>query len=195
MLYPMMILAAVSVIVFSIVGIATMSGQVPNALPAAQQSGEPARVEGGGEAPRGKAPGESRAPADRLVADEGRPPISRHVEVAANCSNCGIIESIREIETKGQGTGLGMAVGGVAGGLLGNQIGHGGGRTAATILGAAGGAYVGNEVERNTKRGSAYRITLRMEDGTYRTITQRSHPGYGLGERVKVVNGAIVARG
>ena len=88
-----------------------------------------------------------------------------------------------------------MAVGGVAGGLLGNQIAKGNGRTIATIAGAAGGAYVGNEVEKKSKSAVTYRITVRMEDGTYRTINQASQPAYGVGDRVKVVDGNIVSRG
>lgn len=43
----------------------------------------------------------------------------------------------------------GTVVGGVAGGLLGSAIGSGTGRTVATIAGAAGGAYVGNKVQKN----------------------------------------------
>ena len=42
----------------------------------------------------------------------------------------------------------GTVIGGVAGGLLGNSIGGGTGRTVATIAGAAGGAYAGNQVQR-----------------------------------------------
>jgi len=185
MLYPLMILAAISVIIFSVVGIATMTGQVPNAFSSAPRV-EPV------------APRQAAVPAvtgtQPAAASSNKPAQSRSVITAADCGNCGVIESIREVEVKGQGTGAGMAVGGVAGGLLGNQIGHGGGRTVATIAGAAGGAYVGNEVEKNQRSQNAYRVTVRMEDGTYRTVTQRNAPGYGVGERVKLVDGTIVAR-
>lgn len=182
MLYPLMILAAISVIVFSVIGIATMTGKMPSALSFSSESPVEA----------GKA---EQAPdrTDGLQREQGVK--SRRVEVVSSCSNCGVIESVREIRSRGEGSGVGMAVGGVAGGLLGNQIGSGSGRTIATIAGAAGGAYVGNEVEKNSKSSLSYRVTLRMEDGTYRTITQRSPPGHGVGDRVKVVDGAIVSRG
>jgi outer membrane lipoprotein SlyB len=180
MLYPLMILAAISVIIFSVVGIATVSGQLPSAFSSLQKDSEQPQSQSG--------PGTS-------TETRGAPSGTHDVLVAASCSNCGVVESIREVETKGQGSGVGLAVGGVAGGLLGNQIGHGGGRAAATVLGAAGGAFVGNEVEKNSKTKSAFRITVRMEDGTYRTVTQRSPPGYGVGERVKLVDGAIIAHG
>ena len=46
-----------------------------------------------------------------------------------------------------QGSGIaGGIIGGLAGGLLGAQVGHGSGKTAATIVGAAGGAIVGNQI-------------------------------------------------
>lgn len=41
---------------------------------------------------------------------------------------------------------LGMGVGAVVGGLVGSQIGGGNGKTLATIAGAVGGGYLGNEV-------------------------------------------------
>jgi uncharacterized protein YcfJ len=41
---------------------------------------------------------------------------------------------------------VGIGVGAVVGGLLGSQIGGGNGRTLATIAGAVGGGYVGNEI-------------------------------------------------
>jgi outer membrane lipoprotein SlyB len=185
MLYPLMILAAISVIIFSVVGIATMTGQVPSAFSSSQRTHEGPRADE-------PAPGRERAVSPAVPAQR-KGVKSRQVQVAAECGNCGIVESIREVEVRGQGTGLGMAVGGVTGGLLGNQIGHGGGRAVATVAGAAGGAYVGNEIEKNSRSHAAFRITVRMEDGTYRTVTQRSHPGYAVGERVKVVDGTIVS--
>lgn len=186
MLYPLMILAAISVIIFSVVGIATMTGQVPSAFSSSQRSGEASRMV----EPAANREQQTVSP---VVPQQQRKVLSRRVEIAAECGNCGTVESIREVEVKGQGTGVGMAVGGVAGGLLGNQIGHGGGRAVATIAGAAGGAYVGNEIEKTSRAQSAYRVTVRMEDGTYRIVTQRSHPGYAVGERVKVVDGTIMS--
>ena len=43
----------------------------------------------------------------------------------------------------------GSVIGGVAGGLLGSTIGGGKGKTVATVAGAAGGAYAGNQVQKN----------------------------------------------
>src|SRR3974390_509628 len=64
------------------------------------------------------------------------------------CTPGGVVQSIRYGEVKGEASGLGMIAGGVVGGVVGHQIGSGRGNTVATIAGAAGGAYVGNEVEK-----------------------------------------------
>ena len=44
-------------------------------------------------------------------------------------------------------SGAGAVVGALAGGVLGNAIGHGGGRAVATMIGAVGGAAVGDSLE------------------------------------------------
>src|SRR5438309_10837242 len=95
------------------------------------------------------------------------------------CRHCGVVESVQKVErtekTKGiAGTKVtpGMAIGGVAGGLLGNQVGSGSGRGAATVLGAAGGAYAGHQIERHNRRYTAYVMKIHMDDGSWRTVEQ-----------------------
>jgi outer membrane lipoprotein SlyB len=68
LLYPMMIIAAIAVIVFSIVGIASITGWMPNAM--IGQRTAVATVEG-----------------------EATP--------AFQCAECGLIQSVREIEQRG----------------------------------------------------------------------------------------------
>jgi uncharacterized protein YcfJ len=46
----------------------------------------------------------------------------------------------------------GTVLGGVAGGLLGHQIGGGSGKKVATVVGAAAGAYGGNQVQKNMQQ-------------------------------------------
>src|SRR6266487_4193110 len=84
-------------------------------------------------------------------------------DLAATCHRCGTVVSIGRIERKGQGSGVGAVAGGVAGALLGNGMGQGNGRTAMTLLGGAGGAYAGNEIEKNVHKSSTYRIRVRMD--------------------------------
>ena len=102
------------------------------------------------------------------------------VAQAPGCRNCGVVQSVEAVQRRGQPRGMagtqvtpGMAIGGVVGGLLGNQVGHGNGRAAATVLGAAGGAYAGHAIEKNRVRYTAYVMHIRMQDGSMRTVEQR----------------------
>jgi outer membrane lipoprotein SlyB len=107
------------------------------------------------------------------------------------CNNCGNIESIRQIKTRAQGSGVGAAGGAILGGLLGNQVGSGHGRQLATVAGAVGGAVVGNQVEGNMKADVSYEIRVRLDDGSLRTFHQHSAPPWRTGDRVRIVKGSL----
>lgn len=69
--------------------------------------------------------------------------------------------------------------------------------SADTGAGTVAGAAVGSSGAAGTTGGSmssdrVYRITLRMDDGTVRTITQESTPAFSSGDRVQLSGGAIV---
>jgi outer membrane lipoprotein SlyB len=115
------------------------------------------------------------------------------VVARAVCNNCGVVENIREIETKGEASALGTIAGGAGGALLGNQVGNGNGRTAMTVLGAVGGALAGREIEKNVKKTKSYAIDVRLEDGSTRTISSTTSPAWRIGDHVRVVNGEIVS--
>jgi len=122
-------------------------------------------------APRysGNAPAASRYPAPVPVA------------VAQICGSCGSIESVTPVErtTKADGPGIGAVGGGVLGAVLGNQVGNGNGKTVATIIGAIGGGFAGNEVEKRMKRETVYQVSVRMEDGSRRTVEVAQPPAVG----------------
>lgn len=102
----------------------------------------------------------------------------------------GVVQSIDLVMQERSGIGAGTIAGAVIGGIVGNQVGGGAGNTAATVLGAAGGAYAGHELEkRNQQQINAYKFTIRMNDGTYQTVTQTSNPDIRVGDRVQVDNG------
>jgi outer membrane lipoprotein SlyB len=103
-----------------------------------------------------------------------------------------VVESTREIRVAGEGSGLGAVAGGVVGGLLGNRVGAGRGRTAATVLGAVGGGYAGNAIEKSSRTGMQYQLAVRFQDGTTQTFTRSEPWPFGSGDRVKVVNGQVV---
>lgn len=107
----------------------------------------------------------------------------------------GVVQSIDLIRQNnngigGSGIGAGAIVGGIVGGIVGNQVGGGSGKTAATVIGAAGGAYAGNELQkRNQPEADAYRFTVRMSDGSYQTVTQTTIDDIRVGDRVRIQNG------
>jgi outer membrane lipoprotein SlyB len=107
------------------------------------------------------------------------------------CGSCGNVESIRQIATRAQGSGIGAAGGAILGGLLGNQVGSGHGRQLATVAGAVGGAVMGNQVEGNMKANHSYEIRVRLDDGTLRTFHQQSTPQWRTGDRVRIVKGSL----
>ncbi len=109
----------------------------------------------------------------------------------APCNECGVVDNIEAVTKPGQGSGLGAVAGGVLGGILGHQVGNGSGRDLATLAGAVGGAFAGNQVERNHRSTQEYRITVRFQDGSSRSFSQSSQPGWRIGDRVKVVDGSL----
>jgi outer membrane lipoprotein SlyB len=109
-------------------------------------------------------------------------------------SGYGVVQSIELVKQQGNagGIGLGTIAGAVVGGVAGHQVGSGRGNTAATVLGAAGGAYVGHELEnRQQQQPDAYKITVRMEDGSYQALMQSSSGDLRVGDRVRIENGVL----
>jgi outer membrane lipoprotein SlyB len=83
--------------------------------------------------------------------------------------------------------------GGVVGGIIGNQIGKGATRDIATILGAVGGAYAGNHIEKSVKEAKRYDVIVRFEDGSTRTFSSDTPPAWQSGDRVRLQGGGLVA--
>ena len=112
----------------------------------------------------------------------------------AACVDCGSVVDMRTVTVKGESSGAGAVLGGIAGGVLGHQVGSGRGNTAATVVGAAGGAYVGNEVEKNRNTRTRYVVYVKMEDGSTRNFTYSNPTSYRIGDRVKIVDHKLVLR-
>lgn len=98
-----------------------------------------------------------------------------------SCALCGTVESIRTVEVRDE------AGGAPAGGLAG----IGTDRSTATHE-TAGGAASGSESETSVKTRYAYRVTVHMDDGSYRTVSLSSPPALAVGEKVRVVEGKLV---
>lgn len=200
--HPMMIAAAIAIVLFCLAGTAAIMGWIPSSVGSAASEGELSASDRAALASRladtdnkAAAPRVAeRAPAPRkAVRDE--PVRAAQAAPARNwCGNCGNVESVREVTTRAKGSGLGAAGGAVLGGLLGNQIGDGSGRKIATVAGAVGGAVVGNQVEGNMKATRSYEVRVRLDDGSSRTFTQQS-ANWSTGDRVKIVDGQLRSAG
>lgn len=112
-------------------------------------------------------------------------------------SGYGVVQSVDPVAKAntgigGTGIGIGTIAGAVVGGIVGNQVGSGRGNTAATVVGAAGGAYAGHEIEKRTQQTStSYNVTIRMDNGSYQTLPQGANTDIRVGDRVQIDNGVV----
>ena len=180
-------IAGIALILFSAVGIAALMGWIPSSM------GGPGDKAALDQRSANTAP--PAAPKARMATTSQPAPVARaapvQIAAVAKCAECGVIESVREVEEKGKGSGLGAVGGAVVGGLLGNQVGGGRGKDAMTVVGAVGGAVAGNEVEKRVKATKRYEVTVRLSDGSSRVISEAGQPTWHTGDKVKIVNGVI----
>lgn len=111
------------------------------------------------------------------------------------CQSCGVVEAVREVPVEAKGSGGGAVAGGIIGGILGNQVSKGATRDFATVLGAIGGAYAGNHIEKSVKEAKRYDTIVRFEDGSTRTFSSTTPSAWHSGDRVRLQNGELVGRG
>ncbi len=183
-------IAGIALTLFCAVGIAALMGWIPNSM-----GGPSDKAAVGQQSANRAAPVAAKAhtamgltvPSQRAARAHTAPLLAS----AATCAHCGVIESVREVAAKGQASGLGAVGGAVVGGLLGNQAGAGRGKDVMTVIGAVGGAVAGNEVEKRVKASKSYELTVRLNDGSSRVISVAGLPAWRIGDKVKVVNGAI----
>ena len=103
-----------------------------------------------------------------------------------------MVESVKEVSQPAEkSNGAGPIIGGIAGAVLGHQVGQGTGRTIATVLGAAGGALGGKEIEKKVRATKHWEVVVRLDDGTYRTLTSDVAPYWHGGERVRLLDGKL----
>lgn len=159
LLYPTLLIAGIAVIIVSMLGIAAVTGLLPQAQ--SQAVGE--RAAGGN---AGKAAARAKTAGSKTAPAAG----GKSAVAAANCTECGVVDSVRALEVKGEGSGL------------------------EAVVGVRAGAYAGNEVEKNMKKNASYQIRVRMDDNSYRTF-QSAQPDVGVGQRVKVRDGQLVDAG
>jgi outer membrane lipoprotein SlyB len=194
--HPMLIIASAAVVVFSVTATAAVLGWIPSSIggtaPTDAVTAPPVAAAAPGQHVAMKAPALriAAAPVTHTQSNTGR---VHHA--AAACWNCGVVESMREVTSSGDGSGLGAAGGAVVGGLLGNQVGGGHGRDAMTVVGVIGGAFAGNQIEKQVKTTHSYQTTVRMSDGSRRSMAQATEPAWRNGDHVKIVDGVVTLVG
>lgn len=75
------------------------------------------------------------------------------------------------VQTQGQNTGLGGVTGMAVGAAIGNRFGKGDGRTGATLLGAVGGAIIGNQIETNNSAPQTQNVQQCYTENQYENRT------------------------
>ncbi|KAF1045145.1 MAG: hypothetical protein GAK35_01471 [Herbaspirillum frisingense] len=198
-LHPLVAGAAVAVILASLIGVAAMTGLLPNS----NSANSPQQV-----AALDQNAAQQAQQQQQLAAQQQQAPVRQSSQNAypaqaaapaaapapAICSSCGEVVGVRAVQHTPQTSGVGIAGGAVVGGLLGNQVGGGTGRTLATIAGAVGGGYAGNEIEKRGRTTTTYVVDVRMENGKSRSFPQTSE-NWRVGDQVRVVNGRLQGRG
>ena len=183
-------IAGIALTLFCAVGIAAVMGWIPNSMSGTGDKAAIAQQAASAVPPPAVKAHRALASNASNPAREAHPAPARMAAVAS-CAECGVIESVREVDAKGLGTGLGAVGGGVLGGLLGNQVGAGRGKDVMTVVGVVGGAVAGNEVEKRVKATKHYEVTVRLNDGSSRVISEPSLPAWRPGDKVKIIDGAI----
>jgi outer membrane lipoprotein SlyB len=218
--HPLLLVAAASVTVLSLAGVGALAGWLPGP---GTHSAEPAKVAAAAPAPisiqqtvsvpqekarpaaaaterratntvRRAAPVQvAEAPVPTYQVSSREPAYRVATPAPVICAECGVVETVREVAVEPKGSGGGAVAGGVVGGIIGNQIGKGATRDIATILGAVGGAYAGNHIEKTVKEAKRYDVIVRFEDGSTRTFSSDTPPAWQSGDRVRLQSGGLVA--
>ena len=106
----------------------------------------------------------------------------------------GVVESVRQVSIEGSRSGVGAVAGGVAGGVAGSNIGGGKGSTIGSILGAVAGGIAGNAIEQGATKKPGQEITVKLDNGELRAVTQEADEVFRPGERVRLLSGGGVTR-
>ena len=214
-LHPLLTAAAVSITVFSAVGVAALTGFIPHSKGQVKDETPVAALEAPAvrsepvPAPQA-APAPAPKPVKKAVVRHTPPPV-RAPSVAYNEApvtpvaqapqsveapkpvqkpgTYGVVESVREIELKGDAKGVGAVGGAIAGAVLGHNIGNN--NKVVTVLGAAGGGLLGNQIEKKVRTEKAWEMSVRYDDGTTQSFQSKEAPLWHQGERVRYYEGKL----
>jgi outer membrane lipoprotein SlyB len=106
----------------------------------------------------------------------------------------GTVESVRNVVIVNPDSGTGVATGAVLGGLAGSEAGGGRGSIATGLLGAVAGGLLGQYVEAGARQRPGFEITVRLDNGELRAITQVADEMFRPGERVRLLSNGYTTR-
>ena len=194
--HPLIIGAAVAIIIASAVAVASMTGLLP---PSSAQNAEEIQAEKLLEESKEPEKEKEKTITRKHVAIVPKSTSSNtaskpvEVEAAVVCKSCGRVSEIREKRVEGEGSGIGAVAGGVTGAVVGKQLGNGNGQKAMAVIGALGGALLGNKIEKDHRSVSQYDVVVTFDDGTSGVYHFQNQPNWQNGDRVKVLNGQITS--
>lgn len=218
---PLLVIAAVSMILFCGAGVAMMTGVIPdsksnnapaNSVAVVETKADAKSTEAIADKPITGMTNAAKSGYTKNERSDAKPVLAmprktapataqnkasekialNDVQPAKVCGNCGVVTSVDLIQEKGEGSGIGAVAGAVGGGLLGNQFGDGSGRKIATVAGAVGGGFAGHEIEKQIKKTTRYDILVEMASGGYRSFSEETDPGLVAGDKVRVVGGNLI---
>lgn len=205
-LHPLLTVAAISVTVLCAAGVATLTGMIPQSSGSSQpgiieapQISPPAPVTAPIPAPKPAV----KKPIVRKASSAAEPAVYREFSEGPRLAEApkptpqigvlGVVQDVQEVKEPGESKGAGVIAGGLAGGILGNKIAGGGSNTrkVMTLLGVAGGAWAGNQIEKQARATKHWELTVRLDDGSTQKIRSESEPFWHAGDRVRMVEGKL----
>lgn len=170
------IAAAASVIGFSGIGIAAITGHLSIARsslnPFSAFGGVTTLPTSGSHRVRSSLSHEGLTRSTGETSAQGKPvnfrPGARLPTRKGSCPDCGVVDSIKSQQAGSEEV------------------------KPAAQLGTTGRAY---KMAREKLSSFSFVVIVRMENGTLRTIHENQRPPFGIGERVKLVNGAVIPLG
>ena len=221
-LHPLLQAAAVSLIVFSAVGVAAITGFIPTSKGSAKDETPVAAAQ----APvvTDEAPPQTQSPPDTQPAPVKKPAKKRAVHSAPKTLPAPApapapatvtyepvaqapqaVEAPKPVVKPGQlgyvesvrevvQDGDAKGIGAVAGGVVGAVLGHQLKHDSklVTLVGGAAGAFIGNEAEKRQRATRHWELTVRLDDGTIQKVRSEAAPFWHQGDRVRLLDGKLV---
>ncbi|MES2323211.1 MAG: glycine zipper domain-containing protein [Pseudomonadota bacterium] len=101
----------------------------------------------------------------------------------------GYVESVREVVIARRDSGIGAMTGAAIGSDLASvNMGRGSGSFIGSILGALAGGIIGHHVEARINTRKAFEITVKLDSGELRAVTQAADELFQPGERVRLLS-------